>query len=157
MHCTNFNIRFYPIVQEARERVRAGEIGDVWNVHGGYLQDWLALPTDWNWRLEKAGERAVGDIGSHWLDLVQFVTGLRVTEVFADLVTAIPVRQRPVGEVETFARADDVQREDAPMSTEDIAHILVRFDNGAAARASRRSRRAARTRSASRWTGRPAH
>jgi predicted dehydrogenase len=134
VHCTNFNIRFYPIVQEARERVRAGEVGGVWNVHGGYLQDWLALPTDWNWRLEqeKAGElRAVGDIGSHWLDLAQFVTGLRVTEVFADLATAIPVRRRPLGEVETFARADDVEREDAPMSTEDIAHILVRFEGGA--------------------------
>jgi predicted dehydrogenase len=134
VHSTNFNIRFYPIVQEARERVRAGELGEVWHVHGGYLQDWLALPTDWNWRLEpeKAGElRAVGDIGSHWLDLAQFVTGLRVTEVFADLATALPVRQRPLGEVETFARADDVEREDAPMSTEDLAHILVRFENGA--------------------------
>jgi predicted dehydrogenase len=134
VHCTNFNIRFYPAVQEARERVRAGEVGDVWNVHGGYLQDWLALPTDWNWRLEpdKAGElRAVGDIGSHWLDLVQFVTGQRVTEIFADLATAIPVRRRPKGEVETFARADDVEREDVAMSTEDIAHILVRFANGA--------------------------
>ena len=59
-------------MQEARERVRAGEVGTVWNVHGGYLQDWLAHPTDWNWRLEpdKGGElRAVGDIGSHWMDL----------------------------------------------------------------------------------------
>ncbi|HEX2346492.1 MAG TPA: Gfo/Idh/MocA family oxidoreductase [Gaiellaceae bacterium] len=134
VHCTNFNIRFYPLVQEARERVRAGEVGDVWNVHGGYLQDWLARPTDWNWRLEtqKAGElRAVGDIGSHWMDLTQFVTGSRIVEVFADLTTAIPLRQRPKGEVETFASADDVEREDAPTSTEDIAHILLRFENGA--------------------------
>jgi predicted dehydrogenase len=133
VHCTNFNVRFYPIVQEARARVLAGEVGDVWNVHGGYLQDWLALATDWNWRLEqeKAGElRAVGDIGSHWLDLVQFVTGLKVVEILADLGTAIPVRRRPKGEVETFASAADVEREDAPMATEDIAHILVRFDNG---------------------------
>jgi predicted dehydrogenase len=134
VHCTNFNIRFYPVVQEARERVRAGEIGEVWNVHGGYLQDWLAQPTDWNWRLEsdKAGElRAVGDIGSHWMDLAQFVAGVRIVELFADLATAIPVRQRPKGEVETFASADGVEREDAPMSTEDIAHILLRFENGA--------------------------
>ena len=134
VHCTNFNIRFYPIVQEARERVRAGELGDVWNVHGGYLQDWLATPEDWNWRLEPArgGDlRAVGDIGSHWMDLAQFVTGSRIVEVFADLATTIPVRRRPVGEVETFASAADVERVDAPMSTEDIAHILVRFESGA--------------------------
>ena len=134
VHCTNFNIRFYPIVQEARERVRAGELGDVWNVHGGYLQDWLATPEDWNWRLEPArgGDlRAVGDIGSHWMDLAQFVTGSRIVEVFADLATTIPVRRRPVGEVETFASAADVERVDAPMSTEDIAHILVRFEGGA--------------------------
>ncbi len=134
VHCTNFNIRFYPLVQEARERVRAGEVGEVWNVHGGYLQDWLARPTDWNWRLEteKAGElRAVGDIGSHWLDLTQFVTGSRIVEVFADLATAIPLRRRPKGEVETFASADDVAREDAPTSTEDVAHVLLRFENGA--------------------------
>jgi predicted dehydrogenase len=134
VHCTNFNIRFYPQVQEARARARAGELGEVWSVHGGYLQDWLLRPTDWNWRLEpeKGGAlRAVADIGSHWLDLVQFVTGLEVTEVLADLATTIPVRRRPRGEVETFAAADDVEREDAPMSTEDLAHILVRFRGGA--------------------------
>jgi predicted dehydrogenase len=132
IHCTNFNIRFYPMVQEARARAR--ELGQIWNVHGCYLQDWLFLPTDWNWRLEtdKGGElRAVGDIGSHWLDLVQFVTGLEIEAVFAELATAMPVRQRPTGEVETFAAADDVERVDAPMSTEDLAHILVRFSGGA--------------------------
>jgi predicted dehydrogenase len=134
VHCTNFNIRFYPVVQHARALTRRGELGDVWNVHGGYLQDWLQLPTDWNWRLEpgKGGTlRAVGDIGSHWMDLVQFVTGLEVEGVFADLATAIPVRQRPTGEVETFAVEADVERVDAPMETEDIAHILLRFSGGA--------------------------
>ncbi|MDQ3671965.1 MAG: Gfo/Idh/MocA family oxidoreductase [Actinomycetota bacterium] len=106
----------------------------MWNVHGAYLQDWLARPTDWNWRLEadKGGElRAVGDIGSHWLDLAQFVTGLRIVEVLADFATTIPVRRRPMGEVETFARAEGDGRIDAPMSTEDLAHILLRFEGGA--------------------------
>ena len=133
VHCTNFNIRFYPQVQQARALVRSGAVGAIWNVHGGYLQDWLLLPTDWNWRLEpaKGGElRAVGDIGSHWLDLLQFVTGMRVESLLADLATTIPVRRRPVGEVETFAAAADVEREDAEMRTEDLAHILLRFEGG---------------------------
>ena len=134
VHCTNFNIRFYPQVQEARARALAGELGELWNVHGAYLQDWLLHPTDWNWRLEPeqgGALRAVADIGSHWLDLVQFVTGLQVEQVFADLVTAIPVRQRPTHEVETFADAGDVERVDVPMTTEDLGHILVRFRGGA--------------------------
>jgi predicted dehydrogenase len=131
VHCTNFNIRFYPQVQEAHA---GGELGEVWNVHGGYLQDWLLFPTDWNWRLEpdQGGTlRAVADIGSHWLDLVQFVTGLEVEQVFADLATTIPVRQRPTNRVETFAAAGEVERVDVPMSTEDLGHILVRFRGGA--------------------------
>ena len=134
VHCTNFNIRFYPMNQEARARIRTGELGAVWAVHGGYLQDWLAQPTDWNWRLEpdKGGSlRAVGDIGSHWIDLTQWIIGQRVVEVLADLATVIPVRRRPKGEVETFASADDMEREDAPMTSEDAAHILLRFDSGA--------------------------
>jgi predicted dehydrogenase len=134
VHCTNFNLRFVPLVHEARDRVQAGEIGDVWNVHGGYLQDWLLFPTDWNWRLErdKGGEmRAIGDIGSHWMDMAQFVSGRRIVELVADLATTIPVRRRPLGEVETFTSAADVEREDAPMTTEDLGHVLVRFDGGA--------------------------
>jgi predicted dehydrogenase len=134
VHCTNFNLRFFPLVHEAQARVDAGELGEIWNVHGGYLQDWLLFPTDWNWRLEpdKGGElRAIGDIGSHWMDMAQFVSGQRIVEVCADLHTTIPVRRRPVGEVETFARADDVEREDAPMTTEDLGHVLVRFEGGA--------------------------
>ncbi len=133
VHCTNFNIRFYPMIQEARARVRAGRLGDVWNAHGGYLQDWLQQPTDWNWRLEpeRGGDlRAVGDIGSHWLDLVQFVSGRRVESLLADLATTIPVRRRPLGEVETYADAGDIERADAHMTTEDLAHILLRFEGG---------------------------
>src|SRR4051812_42740360 len=127
VHCTNFNIRFYPMIREARARAR--ELGEAWNVHGGYLQDWLQQPTDWNWRLEpeRGGDlRAVGDIGSHWLDLVQFVTGRRIESVLADMATVIPVRRRPVGEVETYADAGDLDRIDVRMSTEDLAHILLR-------------------------------
>jgi predicted dehydrogenase len=133
VHCANFNIRFYPQVQQARALVASGSLGAVWNVHGGYLQDWLLLPTDWNWRLEpeKGGElRAVADIGSHWLDLVQFVVGMRVDSLLADLATAIPVRRRPAREIETFAAAEDVEREDVKMATDDLAHILLRFEDG---------------------------
>ena len=133
VHCTNFNIRFYPQVQHARALVAGGAVGAIWNVHGGYLQDWLLLPTDWNWRLEPAkggALRAVADIGSHWLDLVQFVVGRRVGSLLADLATTLPVRRRPTREIETFASADDVEREDALMATEDLAHILLRFEDG---------------------------
>jgi predicted dehydrogenase len=133
VHCTNFNIRFYPQCQHARALVADGRLGDVWNVHGGYLQDWLLLPTDWNWRLEpeKGGLlRAFADIGSHWVDLVQFVTGRAVVELLADLATTIPVRRRPAGPVEAFAKAEDGERVDAPMTSDDLAHVLLRFDGG---------------------------
>jgi predicted dehydrogenase len=134
VHCTNFNIRFYPQCHEARARIAAGQVGEVWNVHGSYLQDWLLLPTDWNWRLEpdQGGElRAVGDIGSHWLDLAQFFSGRKVVSLLADLQTTIPIRQRPTGPVETFAQAEDVEREPAEMRTEDLAHILLQLEGGA--------------------------
>jgi predicted dehydrogenase len=130
----NFNIRYYPLNQHVHEIVGAGAIGDVRLVSGHYFQDWLLLETDWNWRLEPdlgGSLRAVGDIGSHWIDLVSFMTGLRVTEVMADLATFIPKRRQPAGPVETFSTeraAETVERE---IGTEDMAVILIRFGNGA--------------------------
>jgi predicted dehydrogenase len=132
VHCTNFMARFYPLAQQARTLVQDGALGEIWNVHGSYLQDWLLRRTDWNWRLEpeRGGElRAVGDIGSHWLDLVQHVTGRRIVEVFGELRTVLPVRLRPRGAVATFGRAE-AEGEEVAITTEDLAHVLLRFDGG---------------------------
>lgn len=136
VHAVCFNQRFYPLVHQAREMVTGGEIGKVRLVSGGYLQDWLLLDTDWNWRLqpERAGAlRAVADIGSHWFDNVEFVTGSRITQVMADLHTFLDVRQRPAGEVETFSThtIDDGGRISESIASDDAAGLLLRFDNGA--------------------------
>ena len=134
VNAVNFNIRFYPLHQHVREIVAAGQLGDVRFVTGHYFQDWLLLETDWNWRLEpdKGGAlRAVGDIGSHWLDLMTFLTGQQIVSVLADMATFISVREQPRGPVETFSTersADTVSRQ---MGTEDVASILLRFANGA--------------------------
>ncbi len=129
VHAVTFNARFYPLLQHARALIRRGELGDVYLVHGDYSQDWLLLDTDYNWRVEAAQGgtlRAVGDIGSHWLDLAQFLTGLPVRRVLADLATFIPVRQKPTRPIETFATAD-APREPVTMETEDAANILLRL------------------------------
>ena len=138
VHAVNFNVRFYPQVQEAAARVRSGALGDVYLVSGGYLQDWLLLDTDWNWRLDPAiggSLRAVGDIGSHWIDLMGFVCGRRVTDVCADLSTFVPVRREPVGPVETFGSAAGGETVEHVMETEDAAGLLLRFEGGARATA----------------------
>ena len=130
-----FNIRFYPNCHQARAMIADGAVGEPRLITGSYLQDWLLLETDWNWRLEpeKAGGlRAVADIGSHWLDLARFVTGARVTEVMADLHTFVDVRKHPPGPVETFAvGGDDEDLIEEEMSSDDAAGILLRFENGA--------------------------
>jgi len=125
------NTRFHAQNQEARRR--AAGLGRLHHVVGAYLQDWLLLDTDHNWRVEGdegGASRAVADIGTHWLDLVQFVTGRRVTSVCADVSTVHQVRRRPAGPVETF-RAAAGAREDVPVTTEDAASVLLRLEGGA--------------------------
>ena len=110
----NYNVRFYPLALHARNLIQSGALGPVMSVRGDYSQDWLLKETDWNWRLlpEEGGElRAVGDIGTHWMDLILFVTGLDIDSVFADLATLIPVRLRPKGALATL--------------TTNVAHSLV--------------------------------
>jgi predicted dehydrogenase len=134
VNAVNFNIRFYPLHQHARESIAAGDLGEVRFVTGHYFQDWLLHDTDWNWRLEpdKGGAlRAVGDIGSHWLDLMAFVTGQPIVSVMADLATFVTARQEPAGPVETFSTERSANTVTRPMGTEDVATILLRFANGA--------------------------
>ena len=129
-----YAVRFYPLNQQARGMVIAGELGDIRLITGYFHQDWLAKPTDWNWRLdaEEGGElRSVGDIGTHWVDLTNFITGLRANEVMAELSTFIKEREKPVGQVETFARADGRTTERRKIVTDDVATILLRYPNGA--------------------------
>jgi predicted dehydrogenase len=130
-----YNIRFYPLNQHARGLIASGALGEVRLITGHYHQDWLARDTDWNWRLvpEAGGTlRSVGDIGTHWLDLVTFIAGERPTHVQADLQTFIPVRQRPTGPVETFAAASGATVPE-PIATDDAAQMLLRFASGARA------------------------
>jgi predicted dehydrogenase len=134
VNAVNFNIRFYPLNQHVHDLVTDGGIGDVRLVSGHYFQDWLLLETDWNWRLEPqlgGALRAVGDIGSHWLDLIAFTTGLRITEVMADMTTFIGTRQQPAGPVETFSTERSAETVTREIGTEDTAVILLRFENGA--------------------------
>ncbi len=134
VNATNFNIRYYPLNQHAHELIADGGLGEVRLVTGRYFQDWLLLESDWNWRLQpdRGGAlRAVGDIGSHWLDLMTFVTGQHVSEVMADLSTFIGTRHEPTGPVETFSTARSAETLEREISTEDTASILLRFDGGA--------------------------
>jgi Predicted dehydrogenases and related proteins len=136
VNATNFNIRFYPLMHQLQTMVKKGDMGEIYSVNGSYLQDWLYYDTDYNWRLEpeQSGEsRAIADIGSHWMDLIEFVTGLKVTEVFADFATFHKIRKKPLKPVDTYSgkllTPEDYQ--DVPINTEDYATVMMRFENGA--------------------------
>ncbi|MCX8157970.1 MAG: Gfo/Idh/MocA family oxidoreductase [Verrucomicrobiae bacterium] len=131
----NYNVRFYPAVLQLRRMVERGDLGEIIHVNGSYLQDWLFKATDYNWRLlpEEGGAlRAVADIGTHWMDTVSFILGARITRVMADLATWHKTRQRPLGEVQTFAREKQTTRYASyAVKTEDFASVLLEFGNGA--------------------------
>ena len=128
-NCLEHNLRYYPVVQQIRAMISAGELGEVLIAQGTYSQDWLLYDTDWNWRIETKDNgqlRAVGDIGSHWMDLVQHVTGQKITALCADLATFHKTRKRPTGPIETFA-GKTLQPSDyvnVPIETEDFAAVL---------------------------------
>lgn len=135
VHGVNFNYRQFASVQNLHAKIANGDIGKVNLVHGSYLQDWLMYETDFNWRLapEVGGKsRAVADIGSHWCDTVQYVTGKKIVEVFADLATVIPVRKKSTSLLATFGaqNPEEVTYEDVLINTEDYASVLVRFEDG---------------------------
>jgi predicted dehydrogenase len=135
VHAVTFNYRGNPLVQQARHAIARGDIGKPHFLVGHYLQDWLLKDTDYSWRLEpdKGGaSSALGDIGSHWCDLAQHISGLRITEVLGDITTVIPTRKRPKGSREAFAAAGANEAvENVDIKVEDLASVLLKFDNGA--------------------------
>ena len=128
-----FNYRHHPIVQELKALVQSGELGDIYSVHGSYLQDWLLLETGYSWRVDSdigGPTRVVADLGSSWLDVAQFVTGQRITEVVGDMQTFIPVRQKSVSTVGTFGTSSTPRLVSVRVGTEDYASALFRFEKG---------------------------
>ena len=131
----NFNIRFYPLMIHLKAMIAKGELGRVHTISGSYQQDWLLRETDYNWRLESSqsgNSRAIADIGSHWMDLAEFVTGSHLSEVCADFSTIHKVRKKPLKEVETYSgkmlQPEDYS--DVEIDTEDYASVLLNFSKG---------------------------
>jgi hypothetical protein len=135
INATFQNLRYYPLVQQMRRMREAGELGEIYAVQGTYSQDWLLYDTDWNWRVESSNgkSRCFADIGTHWCDMVEHITGLRITSVCADLQTFHETRKRPKGSVETFS-GKTLQPEDyeqVAIDTEDFGAVLLRLGDRA--------------------------
>src|SRR5262245_39247092 len=135
-NATSYNLRYYPMVQQMRRMREAGELGEILVAQGTYSQDWLLFDTDWNWRVERKHGgplRAMGDIGSHWCDMMEHVTGLRITALSADLATFHKTRRRPREAVETFVGKGQAPTEyvDAQVDTEDFGAVLLHIGDRA--------------------------
>lgn len=133
VHGVSFVYRQFAMVRQAQSMMREGSLGRLFASHGSYLQDWMLLDTDYNWRVDAAlggASRAVADIGSHWCDTVQFVTGRRIVEVMADLSIVWPTRKANVAGNSTFTQEDSAVFENKAVTTEDFGSVLFRFDDG---------------------------
>ncbi len=130
----NYMCRFFPAVLQMRALVQRGDLGRIIHVQGHFFQDWLLKETDYNWRLlasEGGKLRAVGDIGTHWIDAVSFILGSKPEAVFSALETFHKTRRRPKGEVKTFAKVDPKKMEAYEVDTEDFASVLLKFGDSA--------------------------
>jgi len=128
VNAVQHNLRYYPVVQQIRQMIAAGDLGDILIVQGTYSQDWLLYDTDWNWRLasESNGKlRVMGDIGSHWMDMIQHLTGQSITAVCAELATFWEQRKRPKGSVETFSKTKAAEYESFNVDTEDFGVVML--------------------------------
>jgi predicted dehydrogenase len=125
-NCTFYNVRAYPHVQNMRCLREAGELGDILIVQGTYSQDWLLYDTDWNWRIESGSSRTFADIGTHWCDLVEYITGQRITSLCADLSTFLTKRKKPKGSVETFTgkTLQPSEYDEVPIKSEDFGAMI---------------------------------
>ena len=135
-HATNHNLRYYPATQQIRRMIENGELGEILTVQGTYSQDWLLYDTDFNWRIlrkENGPLRVVGDIGSHWMDMIQHLTGLPITALCADLEIIHKTRKQPKVAIETFAgktlRPEDYKG--IKIDTEDFGAVLLHLGDRA--------------------------
>ena len=135
----NYMCRFFPAILQARAMVQRGDLGRIIQVQGHFFQDWLLEPTDFNWRVlasEGGKLRAVGDIGTHWIDAISFILGSRAQSVFAHLETFHKTRQRPVGAVQTFQNNAGAKMRSYRVDTEDFGSVLLKFGKAAHGHAS---------------------
>jgi predicted dehydrogenase len=135
-NATNHNLRFYPMVQQMRHMVASGDIGDVLVVQGTYSQDWLLYETDYNWRIEAQHNgkmRAMGDIGSHWMDMVQHVTGQKISGLCADMTTFHPTRKKPKMSVQTFTgkKLNPSDYVNVKIDTDDFGVVMLQLGDRA--------------------------
>ncbi len=135
-NCTLYNLRAYPQVQNMRRLREAGELGEIQVLQGTYSQDWLLYDSDWNWRVESGPSRTFADIGTHWCDLIEHVTGTHITSLCADLHTFYKTRKKPKGSVETFSgkTLQPSEYTEVDVTTEDFGAMI--FQMGQSARGS---------------------
>lgn len=135
INAVTFNMYYYPMVKQAEAMIRSGEAGDIYFAHGSYLQDWLLSENDYNWRVESrysGASRVLADIGSHWLQMVQALVGQRISRVFAETRTLVPIRKKPLIPALTFGKVDlkPGEFEEVEVDTEDLGMALFEFETG---------------------------
>ncbi len=136
VNCVNHNLRYYPVVQQIRRMIEHGELGEILVVQGTYSQDWLLYDTDFNWRIESKDNgalRTTGDIGSHWMDMIQHLTGLKIKSLCADLAIFHKTRKKPKFAVETFTgkKLKPEDYDEITIDTDDFGAVLLRLGDRA--------------------------